>query len=318
MLLCVIGHISLSDYGNLQFPIVRIIHLFIYTFHMPMFIILNGYFFKKEAAKRKFVLYLLMCFVFRFFLTFINYTFKYQNYYFKFIWIGDYYWTFFVLAVYNIILYFLDNYDKLAILTVSIMLSLIIGFDKSAYHDFAIQRCFVFFPYFLIGVLFKNNNYLYLINMFIKKTILIKLFSFFVLVFYITIIIIYQKYGIFKLISFFFGCRPYYYTGINNYLFCVLIRFLTYLLTIFVGFSFCVLIPQFKINPISYFGQRTDSVYFWHGILCRILNGFKLLYITSYYKLLFLIIISIIVTLIFSSNIFKFPLINSLKFIKEE
>ena len=43
MLLCVIGHISLSDYGNLQFPIVRIIHLFIYTFHMPMFIILNGF-----------------------------------------------------------------------------------------------------------------------------------------------------------------------------------------------------------------------------------------------------------------------------------
>lgn len=137
----------------------RFIYQTIYSFHIPVFIFLTGYFSRYDIKK------LLFSWVFPFLVfqilyitaeRLMNHNIPYQ--------FSTPYWHLWFLAAcifYQLLIpaYETDSFPKqiLALICVTI-LSLAIGFDKTMSHGMALSRFFVFQPWFLLGYYFRKYS----------------------------------------------------------------------------------------------------------------------------------------------------------------
>lgn len=169
MMYCVVlGHLGYNDYG-------LDINKIIYAFHMPVFVFLSGYFTSIDANRNKrikwlkktFVIYIfaqltlyllrniLDCFVGRL----EGYSVSVSLLSWDIIVIPELalwylvclvYWRVFMWEFFNVI-------NDLLLLTISLVLALVIGFIPVD-EAFAFQRAFAFFPFFVLGAIFKNRD----------------------------------------------------------------------------------------------------------------------------------------------------------------
>lgn len=306
MLLCVVGHFALYDKtSNLHF--IKSLFLFIHTFHMQMFILISGMFYSKNKTKINVIYYLIIFIIMKLILDIINNIFfKVSN--FAIFDTNNIYWFVWVLAVCNILMYIVEEYNFKIIFIVSISMALLAGFDKNAVHQFAIQRISVFFPLFLLGNKIGINNIVRISN--IK---IVKVLSLLFIIIYMVVLIEFINNGIYGLIDYFSGSKPYSLTSFKSY--GILIRFFSFYITIIVGFSFMFLVPKFEIPFISRFGTKTMQVYFYHFFLRTIMRSYGLLSIKSIYNFFVLLFFSIILTFVLSTEPFDFPVLIRKKLI---
>lgn len=165
IILVVIGHV-LESY--LQHTHNLIPYLLIYSFHMPLFILVSGYLFKPEQTIGKFwigTLKLAETFlIFQFIQCFM-------------IWAGNGFcnfdpmnfirpqwtlWYIVSLMAWRIATYFLNkhiaptNKNKAIILIAVVLLALFVGFIPMG-NEFSFQRTFVYYPVFVIGSWLKDK-----------------------------------------------------------------------------------------------------------------------------------------------------------------
>ncbi|WP_396334897.1 acyltransferase family protein [Clostridium sp.] len=156
MVLVVIGHFIVpltSGSSNLLF-----IRLYIYTFHMPCFLIINGILFKgnegymnfKKSIKVYFIPYVIVNFIlYSFMILFkVGGEYKLSSSYFN---IGLPLWSFWYLIalfIYSIVTPYVVKY-KFSII-VSIIISLLIGFFPTINY-LSLTKIICFYPYYLIG-----------------------------------------------------------------------------------------------------------------------------------------------------------------------
>ncbi|MCM1273681.1 MAG: acyltransferase family protein [Clostridium sp.] len=163
ILAVVSGHL-LECYIN-DFQLFPKLWVLIYSFHMPLFIFINGYFaqISTTPVERKiikmFFCYLMMQVLFTIFEYCTVPDFKLLNLLAS----PKYCCWYLLFMVYAYILTkFLQGKDaKLSrYFCVAIAFSLLIGFDESIGHSFAVGRTVYFFPYFIAGYLVasKKNN----------------------------------------------------------------------------------------------------------------------------------------------------------------
>lgn len=297
MLLCVIGHFALYD--KTHFAFIRSLFLFIHTFHMQLFIFISGLFYSKLKVKYNVLFYLCIFILMKFILDILNSVlFNVSN--FAIFDTNNIYWFMLVLVNCNLITFFIDKCDLKLMIVLSIIVALIAGFDKNATHQFAIQRTCVFYPFFLIGVNFEKKV---LINLLDFKYL--KIIGLFIIIIYLIILILGVDKGLYDLIDFFGGWKPYSMTKFPQY--AMLIRALSYCLTLLVGFSFILVIPNCYIPYITDFGQKTLQVYFYHFYIRTIVRGYGVLSVNSISNFIILLFISIVITVVLSLKPFDFP-----------
>lgn len=154
MILCVVfAHLLEMVNGGISDKI----YIFIYTFHMPIFVYISGYFSKGNTKSIvKFIyLYIIWQTIFYLFDVFIlkmniKYSLTLPNWTL---------WYIFAMIIWNLIIKFCGKHitaNYLYSLIFSILISLLTGFFNRIGYEFSASRIITFFPYFLLG--YANRN----------------------------------------------------------------------------------------------------------------------------------------------------------------
>lgn len=153
--LVVLGHLKYGDQG------LRI-NLIIYSFHMPVFVFLSGYFTSSNPSSEKIKTWFKHI-IFLFVIAQITHiilslflknpiTWKVLIYPQMALWylVSLIYWRFFSWYIFR-------NVSSICLFILSFFCLILCGFVPID-HEFSFQRTFAFLPYFIIGYLFRRNN----------------------------------------------------------------------------------------------------------------------------------------------------------------
>lgn len=304
--LVVIGHfVDYYTYSSLR---MRQIFLFIYTFHMPLFIFTSGHFSKKVIDGRRFRIekvfsYLLLYLLLKlsFFALNIYFNGKSKVKFSLFI-EGGLPWYLFAMGCWLCIVYIIKNIRQGIVIVCSIIVGVLIGYDKSVGDFLVFSRVIVFFPFFILGYYFKESYLELLINYNWLKLISI--------VASILLIIAIYIYGdnLYVFRGFLSGRNS--YLALNQPAYGGMYRFLLYGISIIISLTVIYMTPKKRLG-ITRLGERTLQVYFLHHLILTTYHHYKL---NNYIIKLFpksweiiYLIIACILTLILSLKLFEFP-----------
>lgn len=161
LMFCVVfGHLleSYIDSGA-----AMLIYKIIYSFHMPAFFFLNGYFVRQD--RKQFIRQLIVLY-FIFQTTYLIFQYVITNDGSKFVlqYTTPYWllWYLFPLIFYYLLLPLVetDNIKSMGIVLAAVLvLSVLAGFDSTVGYYMSLSRFFVFFPFFVLGLYsFKWTN----------------------------------------------------------------------------------------------------------------------------------------------------------------
>lgn len=294
ILLVVIGHFA----EQVDTPLFRAIFLFIYSFHMPLFIFISGHFHRNTNIGPKIFSYLLIGFLLKFVIFIIRQLLGYKQSFSLFSESGLP-WYMFAMAAFIFLAYLLRNFNLKRIFFVSVIFACFAGYDQSVNDFLCLSRIIVYFPFYILGMLvnvdkLKNENH-NLRNKLIGGGIL-------------------SAYGL-SCISFLdrlYVLRPL-FTGRNPFSeqffqFGCLWRLLCYSITIILGIAIIWIIPDHHLRGITTLGTRTLQVYFWHRLILYVLVALNITVLcnTAWGEIVY-IGIAVSLTFILSQNIFSFP-----------
>ena len=273
------------------------IWLFINLVTMPLFVFISGYFSKGVISRKdtsKIVNYIFI-YLFLSLIVFLIYRIGYgKNTSLNIFQVKNIPWYFFCIGIWYLICMLTNNLNKKYVLIFSIILSLIVGYDKNIGDYLGLSRIITFFPFFLLGTMFSKENIEFLTNN--KKIKIISLIILAIAI-YVFIAFIREIYFI----------RPI-TTGRNSYFilpkfqnYGAIIRGMWYIVSSIVSIGFMNIIPKGK-TFFSKWGSRTLAVYFIHTIIITIFTLEKIeLRVYQY------LIIAVIVTIILSLKCISIP-----------
>ncbi|UOR11158.1 acyltransferase family protein [Halobacillus amylolyticus] len=158
--LVVFGHLiqPFTDGSHIMYTI----YMWIYTFHMPAFILLSG-FFAKGLGDKDYIVNLAKKLI----LPYMIFQLTYTGYFFfigKDGWLsGPFYphwslWFLFSLFCWHIMLYWFKKVPAPLGMFVAVGLGIVVGYFNDIGHMFSLSRTFVFFPFFLAGYWLTKEN----------------------------------------------------------------------------------------------------------------------------------------------------------------
>lgn len=272
----------------------------IFTFHMPCFVFISGYFMKYSKNASKQVVQFMKLYVIMQTLYFLvmnilgdGVELRYSTPYFT-------YWFLLSSSIWYMVFPYVK--DIKGILPISFIIAILIGYDNGFGATFSFSRTIVFFPYFLLGYFTKRETLINIKNSY-KKYIVLGTCALIALVF------IGQGWN---LDTFLHGKYSYDKLGFNEW-YAGLYRGITYGISIIYGLGFFMLVPE-KEAPYSKLGTQTLQVYLSHGIIIKVLkqNGF-FNYIDSPATYALLIALAIGFTIVVSVLSLKFKDRKSIK-----
>lgn len=292
--LVVFGHLLRSYIEDYE----KILTLYnvIYTFHMPAFIVISGYFAKGiyksgyigKIAKKLIIPYMLFQLIYSIF-----YYFLYQK---KALHVDpfDPHWAlWFLLSLFcwNLLLLFFAKYKANVSITVALLIGLFIGYIDWINNYLSLSRTFVFLPLFLLGYYLRKEHFYSLIKPHVK-----------ILAFLICTIVFFGFYFNPSInYEWLLGSKP--YSELDVYSFsAVLTRLGFYILSLIMVFSFFSFVPKGQYF-FTRLGKNTLYVYLLHGFFVRIFRISDMQnYFTEPERFLMLAGISLVLTLILSSH----------------
>lgn len=283
--------------------IAKSIFLFIYLFHMPLFVFISGFFSKnpvKRKDKSKIIVFLLLYIVLKVIIFAIENLYG-RSVSFHLFSEKSVSWYLFAMAAWYGITMLVQNLNKKYVFLLSVLLSLVVGFDKDIGDFLCLSRIIVFYPFFLLGNIANKEQILNIIK---NKKLKIVSIIFLMLVIYIVFAFINDVYLIRPILT---GRNSYYSMNNNIEDFGILFRLMWYIISSLISVSVMSLIPKGK-TFFSNLGRNTLTVLILHAIIVKIFarEGFSLR-VYQYF------IISIIVTFVFSLKWFSIPFNKILK-----
>jgi fucose 4-O-acetylase-like acetyltransferase len=277
---------------------VYTIYKTIYTFHMPAFILISGYFakgFQKEGYLRKisfkliipYLIFQLIYSIFYFFLD-SKETFVVDPF--------DPHWSlWFLISLFfwNLFLFAFTKVDRKIALTFAVILSLLVGYVDWMTNYLSLSRTFVFFPLFLLGFYLKKQHFKVLTSAPFRAASFV-LFAIVFTGFYVAPDMNYQ---------WLFGSKPYEALGAEIYT-APMMRLGLLLLSTLLVLAFFSLIPKRQLF-FTPFGKNTLYVYLLHGF---IVQPFRHSEVQDYFynmeTFFLLLLISFVITVLLSSKLF--------------
>ncbi|MCL1797413.1 MAG: acyltransferase family protein [Eggerthellaceae bacterium] len=235
------------------------LYTIIYTFHMPAFIFISGYFSKRfdvaNLIKSIIVPYVIFGLLYAVFISVVfDKSFSYS--FFTPYWIL---WYLFSLLIWKLIT---PIFTKLKYhLVVAFAVGLLISIDSSVGYFASMSRTFVFFPFFLLGY---NFNKEFLDN---KKSILG--LAGLVLALLLTYFVLIKGFNISY--HFLYGSHAYDAIGWG-----ILMRACVYAIAILFILSLLVVIYKKKIPFVTVLGANTIVTYLMHGFVIKYLASLNI------------------------------------------
>ena len=287
------------------------LYLYIYLFHMPLFIFISGLFSKRTINEKRYtkifeylILYLGIKILFFIVDLIIN-----KDTSFSLFNEGGLPWFMLALMWFNLITIFTNKLNPKYLLTLSIILACFIGYDASINDTLAISRTIVFYPFFLSGYLLDQNK---VINFCKQNKIKILSIIYIILSLILCFFLIKSVYQLRPLLT---GRNPFIKLG-KYEAYGAILRFLYYIGASLFIISIISLAPT-KKTIATELGQRSLAVYMLHWpiiqLFYQVFDGKTFLKETGTY--LPMIQIALLVTIFLSLKIFDKP-INLLKTIK--
>ncbi|TDM12417.1 acyltransferase family protein [Macrococcus lamae] len=298
IVLVVFGHLLRSFVSENHF--LQALYMFIYSFHMPAFVLISGYFAKginKPGYLLKLIKKLLIPYL-------IFQTFYACYYYFiddvKTIDLNPFdpqwaMWFLLSLFSWHVMLYLVKDYQMSVVITGSFLTGILVGYFDFINNTLSLSRTFVFFPLFLLGYSATAENFNYIKN---KKYLPLSIFS---------LVLIFNFYMLTNFnFEWLFGSKP--YSSLENVdLYSGVKRGLIYIIIVLSTFSFLNIVPKRKL-PLTYIGSRTMFIYLLHGLFIGLFrsNGWdKAFEGNMIYIMTGLLIMSALLVYIFSHNMTK-------------
>lgn len=245
----------------------QLVYTLIYSFHMPVFIFISGYFskFNPEKIVRNMIYpYLLFQVLYLLFdkhillnESFMQFT---QPYWILWYLLGMIFW--------NLLIPFIDTDSTKKMIrniAIAFLLSILVGMDKTVGYYISLSRILVFFPFFLMGYYMKNSP------LSLEKSMKSTFFKRFHIpirigaLFLVVVSVLYCYYNNKWLRpNWFYGADSYIATESTFY-----IRILFFVIAVFWILFFLLFIPNIKIPIVSNIGKNTMPIYLIHGFILR-------------------------------------------------
>lgn len=299
MVLVVLGHGA--DYGTSQYASFRFTYLFVYIFHMPLFLFISGLFFKDLYIRKKIMYYIAIGFAMKILICFLHILLGYDKLSFNLLGDSEIPWFMFVLAIFTGVTHVTRFINKKFLLLFSVLLACFVGYDKNIGDFLYLSRGIIFYPFYLLGTMiskedilnfYKTHDRLKIIYGLIVLTISICLFWYFVD----------QLYFLRPL----FTARNSFYHIKVALRWAWALRLFYYFLVVIISLAFMSLISVKQLPYISKWGSRTLSVFFWHNCVLQLLHyyGFFTLLYENKVGRGSLIFLAILITIVLSQNCF--------------
>ena len=309
IVLVVVGHVIEEPYVNDNMSVLlRSFFIFIYSFHMPLFVFISGLFQKRFSDDNKLKINKVAFYVtLGFLLKFLNAFAKMangENFSVNFFGGASIDWYMFVMAMFMVTAYVTRKVHPAIMLSASFLLGCTSGYFNFIDDTLYLSRFFVFLPVYLLGYYMTPQL---LIK--IEKHCVAKIISgtamlvFFVLSFR-------NLELIYKLRKLFTGKNPFDYVPIEN---CgAQHRIMCYCISLLLCLAVFCFIPDIRIPFISKMGANTLAVYFWHRPVLYLFTAVGFFdFVESFgdpmYKII-LLIFGVILTFVLSFGIFMKPL----------
>lgn len=256
LILCVVvGHFAEEVIGSSADILpCRCIFLFIYSFHMPLFIFVSGVFHKNRNIAQR---------VFAF--VGIGVIYKITVYLIQRITAGDASfhllqedgvpWFMFALAAFALLTYLVREVDPRLVLATAVAVACFAGYDSSVGDFLCLSRIVVFFPFYFAGTMVSRVK---LEQLSAKKSM--KLLGLIILIVWAILCVAFLD-KLYLLRPLFTGRNP--FSKVHLPYVC-LFRLLCYGISAILGLACILLTPTKRIFAVTTMGRRTMQVYFWH------------------------------------------------------
>lgn len=265
IILVVFGHLLRSYIGENQF--LYALYMFIYSFHMPAFVLISGYFAKgihKPGYIKKVTQKLLLPYI-------IFQTF-YAVYYYV---IDDVstielnpfdpqwaMWFLMSLFSWQLILFFVKDIKPQIILPVTFFIGIAAGYFNFINDTLSLSRTLVFLPLFLIGYYAQPEHFKHVRD---KRYVLISI---------AVLLSVFIFYMSFKIdFTWLFGSKP--YASLETHtpdIYSGLKRAAIYVIILISTVSFLNIVPNRELK-FTYIGSRTMFIYLLHGLFVGIFRA---------------------------------------------
>jgi len=258
ILLVVVGHIIEPINSGL---LIRTLYITIYTFHIPLFVFIVGYFSKNVNApdytKKVISKLVIPYFIFETLYTIFDYLiFQRETFtlsYFLPYWIM---WFFFSMILWKTALPYVKNIRFL--IPITVLLGVLAGYADIGYYA-SISRTIVFFPFFMAGFFF-NREYL--------DTLCQNKFRIMAAAILACFILVVGLFGQDLELRWLYGSFSYAQAGHNEW-FAGIYRLALYAVATVISLCVLILISQHNIRFISGLGRNTLYTYLLHGFIIK-------------------------------------------------
>ncbi|GGJ53129.1 acyltransferase family protein [Virgibacillus salexigens] len=291
IVLVVFGHM-IQPFTD-QSTTINTLYMWIYTFHMPAFILLSG-FFAKGSGNIKYIFNLIK----KLLIPYVIFQILYSGYYYligKSGWQTDLFsphwalWFLFSLFCWHMLLYWFKKLPPVLSVVIAVQLGLIVGYFGEIGHTFSLSRTFVFFPFFLIGYLVTEKQMMLLKNKGVKLASLIVMIGIAAAIYYL------PDFNSGWLLA----SKSYGDLGLAE--FGGLARLLVYLTAGLMVISVLAWIPTRKFRWTA-LGARTLYVYLLHGFFIQFFRQAELFEINGVIDFIGLAALSLLIVLVLSSR----------------
>ena len=239
-----------------QFKGGEMIYRIIYSFHMPAFIFVSGYF-AKYNAKRILSNFIVPYILFQTIYRYLDAAYFHPENEFTLQFTTPYWtlWYLLVMILFSITIPFITQektWLQIMTLLITVAISLFVGYDTTIGYYLALSRYFVFLPFFIWGYYSKNNSSFLPAS----NTSFQKVFLFILLVLSFSFICVNKNIPT----KAFYGAYAYEKLG---YQFQT--RLIIMLIAVIGIFFLHAIIPDKKIPFITSLGQHTFPVYLMHS-----------------------------------------------------
>lgn len=250
--------------------VIETLYFFVYTFHMPAFILIAGYFSKKfyrvgyfkDKMQNLVKLYLFFQLAYRLFYFLIQEkaSFSWQLTYPEWS-----LWFLLSLLFWNVLLRFFSKFPPIVGVLFAITLGLISGYIGVIDSFMSISRTFVFFPFYLTGYYLKRIHFSWIKEKIPKfASVLLSLFVGFGFIWENDWL---NKYWL-------FGSQPYAHF-LENPEYGAIVRLIVYLVSFVTVLSFFTFVPQ-KHYFFTKWGSNTLYAYLLHGFFIKTFRTFDI------------------------------------------
>jgi len=268
-------------------------YMWVYTFHMPAFIFLSG-FFAKGSGNIKYIVRLAK----KLLLPYIIFQLIYTGYYYfigKASWQTDIFyphwslWFLFSLFSWHILLIVFKKLPPVLSIIIAVQMGIIVGYFSEVGHTYSLSRTIVFFPFFLTGYWLTKKQFMHIKHRFVKIASVIVMGVIAVAIY------IAPEFNSGWLLA----SKSYGDLGLPVH--GGFARFLVYMTSTLMAISVLAWLPKKRMR-FTYLGERTLYVYLLHGFFIQYFREANMFQMNDIFDFIGLAVLSALIVILLASK----------------